>query len=236
MIFTQSENEASNVKSSIKNYLQIEVSNKGISVTHEGYINKLLDKWKMAESKVVKDPMSTTEFDENSKPFDANLYRKLIGSLLYLSVSSRPDIAFAVNRLAQFNNKPLETHFTAAKRILRYLKATSKTGLFYSKEVSEISVRGYSDADWGSQKDRKSVSGVVIKMNTKDSPVIWRSSKQTLISLSTCEAEYIALTLLIQELKFLTNLLKSIDIEVSKPEVFTDSQSAMALIKNQIIS
>ena len=179
--------------------LQIEVSDKGISVTH--------DKWKMAESKVVKDPMSTTEFDENSRLFDANLYRKLIGSLLYLSVSSRPDIAFAVNRLAQFNNKPLETHFAAAKRILRYLKATSEMGLFYSKEVSEISVRGYSDADWGSQKDRKSVSGVVIKMNTKDSPVIWRSSKQTLISLSTCEAEYIALTLLIQELKFLTNLL-----------------------------
>ena len=114
LIFTIEDNEASEIKSSIGRFLQIDdqgVANNflgtqiqmkdgTIAVSHEGHVSKLLEKWNMSDCKVVKDPMSNVQLDENSKPFDENLYRKLIGSLLYLSVSTRPDIAFAVNRLA----------------------------------------------------------------------------------------------------------------------------------------
>ena len=206
-IFTNEDKEASEIKSSIGNFMQKDderVVNKflgmqtqmkdgTIAISHEGYISKLLEKWNMSDCKVAKDPMLNVQFDENSKPFDKNLYRKLIGSLLYLSVSTRPDIAFAVNRLAQFNNCPKETHFVAAKRVLRYLKGTIKFSLKYSKDSSgNNNLLCYSDADWGTQKGRKSISGVLIKLNENDSPVIWRSPKQSLISLSTREAEYIA--------------------------------------------
>ena len=251
LIFTNEDNEASEIKSSIGKFMQIndqgvvnnflgmqiQMKDGTIAISHEGYISKLLEKLNMSDCKVAKDPMSNVQFDENSKSFDENLYRKLIGSLLYLSVSTRPDIAFAVNRLAQFNNCPKETHFVAAKTVLRYLKGTTKVSLKYSKDSSgNNNLLCYSDAAWGTQKDRKSISGVLIKLNENDSPVISRSSKQSLISLSTCEAEHIALTLLIQEIKFVQNILTSIQLNVDNVSVHTDSQSAMALIRNPIIS
>ena len=250
LIFTNEDNEASEIRSSIGKFLQlddkgvnnflgmqVQMKDGTIAISHEGYISKLLEKWNMSDCRVAKDPKSNVQFDKNSKPFDENLYRNVIGSLLYLSVLTRPDIAFAVNRLAQFNNCPKETHFGAAKRLLRYLKGTIKFSLKYSKDSSgNNNLLCYSDADWGSQKDQKSFSGVLIKLNENYSPVIWRSSKQSLISLSTCEAEYIALTLSIQEIKFVQNILTSIQSNVDNVSVYTDSQSAMAFIRNPIIS
>ena len=180
--------------------------------------------------------MTNVQFDQISKPFDENLYTKLIDSLLDFSVSTRPDIAFAVNGLAQFNDCP-KKHFVAAKRILRYLKGTIKFSLKYSKDSSDNNtLLCYSDADWGIQKDRKSISGVLIKLNQNDPPVIWRSSKQSLISLPTCEAEYIALTLLIQKTKFVRNILTSIQLNVDNVSIYTVSQSTMALIRKPMIS
>ena len=180
--------------------------------------------------------MSNEQSDKNSKSFDENLYRKLIGSLLHLSVSTQPDIVFAVNRLAHFNKCPKETHFVTAKKIFRYLKRTIKFSLKSSKDSSGINnLLCYSDADWGNQKDRKSISGILIKLNENDSPVIWRSSKQSLISLSTCEAEYIELPILIQEFKFVRIILTKFQLNVDNVSVYTDSQSAMALIRNLII-
>ena len=78
---------------------------------------------------------SNVQFDENSKPFVENSYEKSTGSLLYLSVLTRPDIAFAINRLAEFNKCLKETHFVAAKIILRYLKGTVYFSLKFSKIV-----------------------------------------------------------------------------------------------------
>ena len=112
LIFTYEDNEASEIKSSIGKFMQIDyqgvvnnfsgmqiqMKDGTIAIPHEVYISKLLEKWNMSDCKVAKDPMSNVQFDENSKPFDENLFRKLIGSLFYLSVSTRPDIAFAVNR------------------------------------------------------------------------------------------------------------------------------------------
>ena len=107
----------------------------------------------------------------------------------------------------------------------------------YSKDSSvKNNLICYSDADWGNQKDRKSISGVLIKLNENDSPVIWRSTNQSLISLSSCEAEYIALTIFIQKIKFVQIMLTSTKLNVDNVPVHTDSKSAMELIRNPIFS
>ena len=87
-----------------------------------------------------------------------------MGSLLYLSLSTRPDIAFAVNNVAKFCAKPNKQHWTAVKRILRYLKGTQHFGLLYKSTLAE-SFTGYLDADWGGNlDDRKSTSGYVVQI------------------------------------------------------------------------
>ena len=86
-----------------------------IAISH-GYISKVLEKRIMSDCKIPKDLISNVQFEESSKLFDESLNKNLFGSLLYLSVSTRPDSAFAVNRLAQFNNCPKETHLVVAKR------------------------------------------------------------------------------------------------------------------------
>ena len=145
LFFINEDNEASEIKSSIGTFfqvdgqgvvinflgLQIQVKDGTIATPHQGYIFNLLEKWNMSDCKVAKYPISNVQFDENSKSLDENMYRKIIGPLLYLSVSTRPDIAFAVNILAQFKNCPKETHLVAAERILRYLKGTIKFSLKY---------------------------------------------------------------------------------------------------------
>ena len=94
---------------------------------------------------------------------------------MYLKVSTRPDIAFSVNNLARFNSNPQKEHWTALKRILRYLKGTTSIGILYKHDGSDKCV-GYSDADWaGDPSDRKSTSGYIFMFS--DGPIS-RSSKK----------------------------------------------------------
>ncbi|KRZ72506.1 Retrovirus-related Pol polyprotein from transposon TNT 1-94, partial [Trichinella sp. T8] len=85
-------------------------------------------------------------------------YRSLVGSLMYLSVSTRPDIAFAVSLLSQFNENYGSQHWTGAKRVLRYLKKTASYGLRFHRNSGAL--MGFSDADWGGNSDdRRSYTG-----------------------------------------------------------------------------
>ena len=116
---------------------------------------------------------------------------------MYLSVSSRPDIAFAVNNLARFNSNPRKEHWSALKRVLRCLNGTINHGLLYKQGGPEHFV-GYSYADWaGDLSDRKSTSGYVFMLS--GGPVSWSSRKQNCVALSTAEAEYVALSAAVQE-------------------------------------
>ena len=91
-------------------------------------------------------------------------YANLIRSLMYLAITTRPDIAYAINKLAQFTSAPKLKHWTAVKRIFRYLKGTKNYKLTYggSDELSNEELNIYCDADWASDLDRKSISGYVI--------------------------------------------------------------------------
>ncbi|XP_023911366.1 secreted RxLR effector protein 161-like [Quercus suber] len=113
----------------------------------------------------------------------------MIGSLLYLT-ASKPDIAFSVGVCARFQAAPKESHFTAVKRIIRYINGTSDYEIWYSRDSNEC-LAGHSDADWASCiNDRKSTSGGCYYLG--NNLVSWMSKKQNSVSLSTAEAEYIA--------------------------------------------
>ena len=147
----------------------------------------------MQDAKCVSTPVDASsklvKSVESDVCFDPSVYKSAVGSLLYLSTGTRPDIAFAVSNVAKFSSNPTKQHWTAVKRILRYLKGTRNFGLLYTNgNVDEFI--GYSDSDWaGDLDDRKSTSGYVFMMS--GAPISWRSKKQTSVA---PEAEYIALS------------------------------------------
>ena len=116
-------------------------------------------------------------------------YRQIIGSLMYLT-NTRPNICFAVNTLSQHLVQPRPVHLVATKHVMRYLKGTIDFGLYYDGS-HEYRLYGYTDADWvGSILDRKSTSGICFCLRSAMSS--WFSKKQSSVSRSMAEAEYIA--------------------------------------------
>ena len=119
---------------------------------HQGlYIEKMLKKFGQTQAKSVSTPADLNvrlqKEDGVSKPVDTTLYQSIVGSLLYAAITTRPDIAQAVGVVSKFCANPTQSHLTAAKRILRYLKGTVYLGLSYKKCADEKLI-GYSDADW----------------------------------------------------------------------------------------
>lgn len=218
----------------------------GVQVVHslrQGYIwlgqstycNNVLKKFNMSDCKPVDTPVETScnlsIGDDTDELVDPELYQSCIGSLLYMSIKTRPDIAYAVGNVAKFCSKPNKTHWSAVKRILRYLKGTVNYGLLFQHNKSSELV-GYSDADWaGDVNDRKSTSGYCFVIN--GAAVAWSSKKQTCIALSTAEAEYVALSHASQEAVWLISLHENIGRPISSSvTIYEDNQSAICISKN----
>lgn len=202
------------------------------------YTRKLLDKFGMRDSK----PVSTASDSESKlvkktdeeEDLDQKLYQAAVGGLLYLSTKTRPDISFAVGNAARFCSNPSRAHWTAVKRIMRYLRGTQDLGLMYCREESIFSCTGYSDADWGgSLDDSKSTSGYVFK--SSGAAISWKSQKQTCVALSTAESEYVALSAASQEALWLKRLIGEITGEDTRPmELMEDNQSAICMATNPV--
>jgi len=169
--------------------------------------------------------------DVAGKSVDQTKYRGLIGSLLYLT-ASRSDIMFFVCLCAIYQANPKESHFKAAKRILKYLKGTSIDGLWYPSH-SPIHLIGYSDSNFaGCKLDRKSTSGTCHLLGS--SLISWHSKKQACVALSTAEAEYIAAGSCCAQILWLKQQLADFGLKISKVPLMCDNTSAINLTKNQI--
>jgi hypothetical protein len=171
--------------------------------------------------------------DDKSKDADQRLYRSMIGSLLYVT-TSRPDVMQAVGQVAIFQATPKETHVMEVKRIFRYLKGTKDYGLWYPKG-NDLSLVAYTDADWaGSVDDRRSTSGATFYLG--DCLVSWLSKKQSSVSLSTTEAEYIAATTCCTQVLWMKQTLQDIQVEYDEPiPIFCDNTSAISISKNPVM-
>jgi hypothetical protein len=156
-------------------------------------------------------------------------YREAVGGLIYLMNSSRPDICHAVSVVSKFCQNPGPQHWTAVKRILRYLKGTKSFGLKLGSAKGTLV--GYSDSDWaGDLDDRRSTSGFVFFLF--NGAVVWLSKKQPTVALSSAEAEYISLAEATKEATWLSQFLEQIKLPVARPvSLFVDSQSAICLAK-----
>jgi hypothetical protein len=133
----------------------------GTFINQARYTQDMLKKFKMQGVKPMKTPMPTKgqlDLDPNGKAVDLKVYRSMIGSLLYLC-ACRPDITLSVCMCARFQSAPKESHFSAVKRILRYLVHTPNLGLWYPKGLN-FKLVGYLYLDWARDKvDHKSMSG-----------------------------------------------------------------------------
>jgi hypothetical protein len=172
--------------------LQICQSNQEIFISQTKYIIEMLKRFGMEDCKPVITPMQTNcrlSKDDDSKSTDQRQYRSMIGSLLYVT-TSKPDVMQAVGQVAQFQEAPKESHVLAVKRIFRYLKGTKEFGLWYPKG-KDLSLMAYTDEDWaGCIDDRRSTNRAMFYLG--ECLVSWLSKKQSSVSLSTAEADYIA--------------------------------------------
>ncbi|WVZ85698.1 hypothetical protein U9M48_032593 [Paspalum notatum var. saurae] len=213
---------------------QIKQVKGGIFIHQEKYCRDLLKKFKMGDCKPISTPMSTNEHldaDVDGKPVDQSTYRSMIGSLLYLT-ASRPDIMFSVCLCARFQAAPKESHLTAVKRILRYLKHTPSIGLWYP-EGAKLELLGYSDSDFtGYCVDRKSTSGGCHLLGR--SLVSWSSKKQNCVALSTAEAEYIAAGACCAQILYMKQSLLDFGVVCGSVTLLCDNESAAKIAKNPV--
>ena len=169
--------------------------------------------------------------DESKKIQNVQLYRSIVGSLLYATIT-RPDIAYTIGVLSQFMHEPTDVHLNACRKVLRYLKGTLNYGLFYAYD-DDLSPTGYSDADWaGSPHDRRSISGYVFMLGGK--AITWSSKKQPTVALSSTEAEYRAMTHATCEIMWLKKLFTDLRVSCDDFKLYCDNISRIYLSNNPV--
>ncbi len=206
-----------------------------LTIDQSAYLENIIQKYGMEDCRPIATPMeagkSVTALSDEEEVVDIHTYQSVVGSLIYASICTRPDLTNTVRVLSQFMSKPGSQHWVAVKRVLRYLKATLNYGLIFVA-ADDFVLKGYSDADWaGDVGERKSTSGYVFRLG--NASISWKSKKQTVVALSTTEAEYIALCAATQEAVWLRRLLKDIHMEqVGSTLILEDNTGAIALSKN----
>ena len=186
----------------IQSYLGMRISRdcsqKRIEVDQSGYIKSILDRFGMADANPHPTPLPTgadehlVKYTAQATQADIKHYQSLIGSLLYVQIGTRPDISFAVSRLAQYAANPSPQHLRLATYVLSYLLGTVDMRLCYDG-ANGSGLVGYSDSSLGDQTDdRHSSSGYVYML--MNGAISWSSRKQRTVAQNTTEAEYMALT------------------------------------------
>ncbi|KAD6118915.1 hypothetical protein E3N88_10186 [Mikania micrantha] len=214
--------------------LQVKQTPHGTFIHQSKYVKDLLNKFDMNDCKIISTPMATSPgicSDDNGEPVDQTLYRCMIGSLMYLT-ASRPNIMYATCVCARYQSAPKQSHLSFVKRILRYLKGTPVLGIWYpANQICKLV--GFTDSDYaGCSLTRKSTSGGC--QFFAGCLVSWQSKKQTSVSNSTAEAEYIAAAHCTAQILWLQYQLLDFGITELKTPLLIDSEAAKNIIKNPV--
>ncbi|PKU85270.1 uncharacterized protein LOC114579062 [Dendrobium catenatum] len=214
--------------------IKILKTDSGYFLNQSHYDSKILQDARLADCNVAPTPITPkrSSADTDDTPFaDPHLYRKIAGSLQYLSIT-RPDIAFAANNICQHMHTPTVTHYQELKRLLRYIKGSLHYGLPISP--GNLILRTYADADWASDcSDRKSVSGFCTYLG--NSLISWSVKKQPTVAKSSTEAEYRSLSAAASDVLWLRRLVDELRLSQPIPtKIFCDNTSAIALANNPI--
>ncbi|XP_074282629.1 uncharacterized protein LOC141607169 [Silene latifolia] len=215
--------------------LEIDRSSAGIFISQRRYTLDLLSTFGMHKSKALRLPVNHVLKLEPGKGIplpQPDIYIKLVGKLIYLTIS-RPDISFSVQMLSQFLQSPTSDHMQAARRVLKYLKSAPGQGVLFASS-SAARLTAYCDSDWAScAYNRKSTIGYCVLL--RQSPISWKSKKQSVVSRSSTEAEYRATAMTTCEITWLFHLLQDLGLSHLGPaHLKCDNQAALAIAANPV--
>lgn len=227
----------------INSYLGIRItrdrSKRRLEIDQAGYIKDVIDRFNMTDANPHNTPLPAgadvhlVRNTEEASQADIKQYQSLIGSLLYVQIGTRPDISFAVSRLAQYAANPSAHHIRLAKYVLSYLLGTMGTRLCYDGANGE-GLHGYSDSSLGDQTDdRHSTSGYVFLL--ANGAISWSSRKQQTPSQNTTEAEYMAMTDAANQAKWYRSIFSELGYDVNVPiPIHGDNKGAIDLALNPV--
>ncbi|KAJ9523409.1 hypothetical protein QJQ45_005317 [Haematococcus lacustris] len=206
-----------------------------LQLDQQQYIKELLSTYSMTEAHSKAVPMAPgTKLVKEGDALDTahHSYSALVGSLLYLSCCTRPDIAYAVGALARHLAAPTQQHWAAAKAVLSYLKGTASQGLVFG---GSDSLQGYCDADYAGDKDTaRSTTGYVFTLH--GAAISWSSRLQPTVAMSTAEAEYMAASGAVKEAVWLRKLMQDLGLPGTCVNIMCDNQAALQLLNNPMAS
>ena len=223
-------------------FVKQDIQNRTTTLNQSQYIRNLLHRFNMEDCKPRSHPMTTNfhidilekkQLSQENQEFVQNFpYKELIGSLMYIAVCTRPDIAYAVNTLARFSTNPNLTTCKAALNILRYLKGTIDQGLQYSGK--SVTLTGFADSDWARcNLTRRSTTAFCFFIG--NCLISWQSRLQTTVALSSTEAEYMALSTACQEAIWLRSLLSELGFHMPySTTIWCDNKGAIQLCLNPV--
>src|SRR5579859_1093017 len=222
----------------LKYFLGIQVhrdkERKIIQINQSGYNRTILERYRMQSSKPASTPLSSsarlTKATATEVLADQKEYQSMVGSLMYAMLATRPDLAQTIQQISQFSQKPTKTHEKAAKHALRYLNGTIDEGITYNGNLG-MKLECWSDANWGGEEGRESVSGFVATI--AGGAVTYSSKKQSSVALSRTVSEYMAPLHTLKEQIWLHCFLKEIGYDISNQNtIYCNNQSAIALAHN----
>ncbi|GJZ58899.1 putative ribonuclease H-like domain-containing protein [Tanacetum coccineum] len=215
--------------------LQVKQTTAGIFLSQDKYVKDILNKFDFRTIKPASTPIEAHKSlgkDEEGEDVDVHLYRSMIGCLMYLT-ASRPDIMFAVCLCARFQVTPKVSHMHAVKRIFRYLKHQPKLGLWYPKD-SPFHLEAFSDSDYaGDNHDRRSTSGGCQYLGRR--LVSWQCKKQTIVAISSTEAEYVAVASCCAQVLWMQNQLLYYGFNFMNTEIYIDNESTICIVRNPVL-
>ena len=177
--------------------------------------------------------VSNSQLTKDGELFeDPERYRRLVGKLNYLTVT-RPDIAYLVSVVSQYMPSPTVDNWKTVEQILGYLKGAPEHGILYSNH-GHNKIKCFSDSDQaGCKEDRRSTSGYCVFVG--GNLVSWKSKKQNVVSRSSAESEYRAMTQSVCEVMWIHQLLSELGLKVSMPaKLWCDNQAAIHIASNPI--
>ena len=214
-----------------------------LKLSQEAYARAVLQRFGMEDCTHSDSPASGRRLTKAMGPADQQErrtmakvpYRAAVGALMYLAVSTRPDISQALSQVARFSQDPGAQHWQAVQRILRYVAGTLDRGIVY-RHQPQLSFFGYADADDAGSEDKKSTSGYLFMFG--GAPLSWKSKFQkTKTTLSSCESELVALSYAARHAIWLRALFSDFYTQVLPPTIiFEDNDGARTVANNNKFS
>jgi hypothetical protein len=227
----------------VKRFLGIDVQHDGptgdIFISQSVYAREILEEFGIENCNPAKTPFPGVQQlhkrRDDEEQADRELYRRIIGKIMHLMIYTRPNLAYAISKLSQYNSDPSAEHLAVAKHVLRYIRGTLDHGIKYSNDPNaDLWPISYSDASFQSDPDdSKPHSGYVSFLS--NGIISYKSHKQSCVAQSTMESEYIELSEASKDIIFLRIVLESLHLGREQPVVLqTDAQAAFQHVKNNV--